>query len=265
METFLNEHSLNSQFASMDEFTSALVRLNRVLTRLNELPVEKRCYFHGNVYHGRTIGDRIFSSCLKHIPDKSVRLQFTLLLRDRLHAEEWSLARMHDDSEYVHNGQLVTGTSIAEHAERRIQQRIGFLLTFAGSPFAQGRTVAVSKVPAAEVMLDSVEDEGGLRDWNERHPELGIVTYDPASADPPPDHQTVLGRRSRFIRTKHINQGRNVYLDRSNDRYCCVDNEHFGGSAHLEVFNAHGSHVGEARLDGTMIPDSRDATKQLPL
>ena len=38
-----------------------------------------------------------------------------------------------------------------------------------------------------------------------------------------------------------------------------------GGGAHLEVFDAQGSHVGEAKLDGTMIPDTRDATKQLAL
>jgi hypothetical protein len=263
MEVFLNEQSLRGQYAGMEAFTSAVTTVNGVLARVSELPVEKAVYCHVRVYYKTAVAPDLFSVSLAHMREKSVRLQFKLLL-ERLGAADWLGERLHEDCAYIWSGQDVRDTTLAEHAERRFQERSGFLISFGNGGFAPGRTVVVDK-RGNSITLDSVGDEAALADWKERHPELGLVSYTADAVDPPLDHQTILGKKSRFQRTRLLNQGRTIYLDRETSRYWCVDNLHDGAAAHIEVFDASGRHVCEARLNGTLVPGSRDATKNITL
>ncbi len=68
----------------------------------------------------------------------------------------------------------------------------------------------------------------------------------------------------RFRATTYIKKGRRVYLEQTTENYWYVDSLHYGPSAHLEIFDHTGNHIGEAALDGTFI-GKKDTTKRLDL
>jgi hypothetical protein len=262
MEAFVNERSVHSQFIDLADFALALARLNRILLRLLEAPVEKELFFDRQLYYSLGLPNRVFSSCLEHITDKSVRLQFKILLRERLAGKEWRLERLHSECSYVCHDQNVTGTSVAEVAERTLRERFAILVNFHPSAFGPDRQTAVLKEPETSVIVKSVNTEGDLDECYQQFPELGLARYDPAWGRPPRDTETVLADRGRFFRTNYRNQGRVVYLDRRTTFYMCVDNFHqYGG--HLEVFNAIGDHVGQADLKANIDFNAADGEKDL--
>jgi hypothetical protein len=125
--------------------------------------------------------------------------------------------------------------------------------------------ITVAKQANEEIVVACVSDRDGLLYWFRANPQLGILTYDINSPHPPKDEETVLGRRSRFQKTRLVNQGRSVYLDRQTYNYWSMDNNHFGLAAHIEVFDAQGRHVGEASLEGILDERRRDPEKSLEL
>jgi hypothetical protein len=262
MEAFVNERSLQSQFVDLADFALALSRLNRILLRLSEAPVAKELFFDRQLYHSFGLPDRIFGSCLEHVTDKSARLQFKLLLRERLAGKEWRLERLHPECSYVCNDQEVTGSSVAEAAERTLLERIVVLLNFHPSTFGMDRKAAVLKQVETRIVVNSINSEGDLDEWYQEFPELGLARYNPAWDRPPRDAETALADRGRFNRTNYRNQGRVIYLDRRTKMYMCVDNFHqYGG--HLEVFNAIGVHVGQADLNANIDFTAADGMKAL--
>jgi hypothetical protein len=264
MEAFLNERSLQAQFSDIAAVSAALTIVNRVLNRVAELEIQKSVFFDGQMYAAFATPRRSFASCIVHIPDKNIRLQFKVLLRDRLGAREWRAERMHEECPYVWNNQDMVTTSVAELAERVFQHRIGLLINFAPSDFASGHCVDVAKASSGIVVLDSINNELDLEEWFRLVPELGVVLFDPGSGRTPLDQETILRKRSRFQRTSIINQGRRVYLDRQSGNFVCVDNQHIY-DAHLEVFNSNGDHIGEASLDGVFDASKNDPSKNLYL
>jgi hypothetical protein len=81
--------------------------------------------------------------------------------------------------------------------------------------------------------------------------------YARTSTDAPRDIETVLGwDRSRFQRSGQFAKRRFVYRETGSGYLWYVDEAHVGGSAHLEVFDGLGRHVGKADLNGNIIPHS---------
>jgi hypothetical protein len=262
IEVFLNELSLHAQFRDFAEVADSLIRVNSLLTRISELATEKRVFFDPKIYNTQATGNRNFSSCLEHITDKSARLQFKLLMRERLGAVNWRDGQLQAMCSYVWDGQEIAGSSVAELAERSIQRRLGFLLNFSPSNFPPGHCIQVQKELREEVTLSSVNSGDDLDQWCEGFPELGLVQYDPECGRTPLDEETILRDRSRFQKTALRNQNRCVYIDRKTNFYLCVDNLHRHG-AHLEVFDANGDHIGEATLDGVIDTSKADTNKNL--
>src|SRR5438270_10076715 len=131
MEAFLNERSIDRQFNDIAAVSDAIVVVNRILSRLAELDVEKHVFFDGQMYLALATHDRNFASCFAHIRDKDVRLQFKLLLNDRLGAREWRMERIHEQCPYVWNKQNMVDTCVAELTERILESGVGFLMNFA--------------------------------------------------------------------------------------------------------------------------------------
>jgi hypothetical protein len=90
---------------------------------------------------------------------------------------------------------------------------------------------------------------------------LGGRHYAPHARDPPTDEQTCLRDRLLFETTGRLQQGRTIYRHKTTGDFYYVDNLHFGAAAHLEVFDKRKGHRGEASLDGTLRPGTKDARK----
>jgi len=262
MEAFLNDKSLHSQFGSLADFSTSLAGVNRLLSRISELAIEKRVFFDPILYHSCVSGSQLFSSWLMHITDKSVRLDFKIM-RDRLNFTDWHQERLHPAVQYLFENNDVVDSGLAELTERLIQNRKGFLLNFFPSNFANTQVVLVQKA-ALEVTVYSVSNENDFSNWCGLFPELGLIEYDPSCGRSPLDTETILINKGRFNKTNYKNQGRAVYQEKKTSYYYCVDNLHQQG-AHLEVFNANGEHVGEASLRGVLDTSKIDRTKTLSL
>jgi hypothetical protein len=260
MQVFLNEKSLQGQFGSIGDFQVALIELNRVLARVIETPCEKRLYYVPIVFHSTCVGDQIFSGSLERVAEKSARFLFKRLLREQF--ASWVDSRTHEECPYMYVETNVCDSSLAELAERRLNDGIGFLLNFAPSTFRCGEVIEISK-QGTVANIDLVCSQSEYSNWCGRQPSLGLVAYQDGRREPPSDEDTILRMRSRFSRTSLLNQGRAVYLERRTGRCFCVDNMHFGGAAHLEVFDASGSHIGEADLAGNVNSEKADPQKRL--
>jgi hypothetical protein len=266
IEVFLNERSLHGQFRDTEDVSASLIRVNRALARIRELKAEKRVLYDPALFEAPAVGGRSFSSCLAHIPDKSARLQFKLL-KQRLNIVSWRDERLHAVCSYIWKGQDVTDSSVAELAERRLQNRIGFLLNFSPSNFPSGHNIEIHKDSGGTVTLHSVNSDGDLLQWCKSFPELGLNQFDPACGRPPLDEETCLVDTGRFQKMNGLlNKGkRQVYLERRTKLYFCVDSGHRRDDAHLEVFDMRGKHIGEASLDGDINTSKADAMKKLYL
>lgn len=86
--------------------------------------------------------------------------------------------------------------------------------------------------------------------------------YDPTSNSAPRDFQTILEKDpARFERTgRHqrvANKERRIYRELKTGRQFYVDEGHPGHSAHLEVFDADGNHLGEADITSGALDPSK--------
>jgi hypothetical protein len=263
MQVFLNELSLHGQFGDPSSLSDAVARLNKLLTAIADFPAESVIFFAPSIYLRPACDARVFSSCLDRITEKDVRLQFKLLLRERLAARSWLPDRMHEACPYDWSGKDVLGTSVAELAERILRMHRGCLLNFSPSEFVALDAICVIKDGTTAIEVPSLCNEADVQELYATH---GLITftYDPSSGRPPLDSETVLRDKSRFQKTNLRNQGRIVYLDRKMQLYLCVDNLHQHG-AHLEVFDSRGDHFAESTLDGNLDTAKADGTKSLDL
>jgi len=261
MEIFLNEQSLHSQFPDIQRVTDAVVMVNQVLLRLADSNLEKRVLFTPQMYGMPTVRDYVFSSCLERIQQKDVRILFKRLIRERLGAASWRDEAHQENCDYYWEQENVRDTSVAELAERLFQGLNGFLLNFIPSRFPSGVSIEVTKNSSQVAGLDSVSS---ISDLERVCPSLQIPNYDPNCNRTPRDEETVLCDRARFVKTKLKNQGRAIYLEQRTGFYFCVDNLHEFG-AHLEVFSALGTHLGEANLEGIIDFSKEGSNKDLVL
>ena len=264
MEAFLNELSLHAQFQDTEAVGEAVRKLNFILARLTELPKKLPVLYDAQLYQSHTTAYAVFSASLKRIPDKSISTQFVRLFKERLDAQRWVDQRRHEDCVYECQGQDVRGSSVAELAERYLQQGQGFLLNFSPSQFGHG-TASVTKQEAATAELDLVNSVEDLRSWCGRFPDIFPVTYDPECNRHPRDPETVLRDRGRFRKTPYLVQGCSVYMEISSGSYWYIDHLHVGAAAHLEVFNAGRRHIGEASLEGVLDESKVDPAKRLDI
>lgn len=166
------------------------------------------------------------------------------------------------------NDRDVSDTSMSELAERLMCEAIptGCLLNFFDSELTGVETVDIVKNGAPRpASVASFETVAAFEKWLNNF--RGAKPYDSATdTDPPIDEQTCLVDTTRFEPTSRPKQqGRTLYEHRTTRDTYYVDNLHWGGGAHLEVFSRMGKHRGEASLDGKLKENTRDKTKDYTL
>ena len=81
----------------------------------------------------------------------------------------------------------------------------------------------------------------------------------------PQDKETVLSDKSKYTKTSFRVKGAAAYKGKDGNYYY-RDTFHTGESAHLEVFNKQGIHIGEADpITGEIIPGTADPSKTLKI
>ncbi|HNT75754.1 MAG TPA: hypothetical protein PKH77_12130 [Anaerolineae bacterium] len=264
MEIFINEASLQEQYFSDTDFAKAVVTFTAIFDLINQCVKSAQMYKSELFLDYKAIRGEVFQSSYQKIKDKQLKVAFRRYVFDRLNPRDWQPERKHSRDDWFEvNEQLVTDTSIAELAERKLRDTalIGLLVNFIQSEFAGNTSLLVSKNRQATVKVDCVENRNSLEKWLA----LNLSIYTTDLAYPPRDEQTVLQDMTRFRRTSRIEQGRKVYQEKATGYYWYVDQLHFGRDAHLEVFDAHGRHLGEANLNGEIDYSCQDPQKHLPL
>lgn len=144
----------------------------------------------------------------------------------------------------------LSDASLCEAAERKFLNgnlAVG-VVSAADSAFAHNNQLRVSKNNVGQVALlpNGITTDAVLH-WLAHQ----RGHYDRTSASAPKDFQTVLVKdAARFRRTHRVEPGfsRRIYEDVQTGQLLYVDEGHPGHSAHLEVFDADGNHVGEADI-----------------
>jgi hypothetical protein len=157
--------------------------------------------------------------------------------------------------------QVMRDNSLCEAAELKLQQagsEVG-IVNAEDSAFAKITRLKVSKVGSEQMAeLLNFGSIKLVRRWIAN--QHGY--YDPASTVAPKDFQTILEKDSdRFDRTHRYwnvaGKDRRIYKEKGTGRQFYVDEGHPGASAHLEVFNADGKHIGEANINTGVVDTSK--------
>lgn len=147
--------------------------------------------------------------------------------------------------------------SLAEAAERKLRDSRSEIavVSAAGSAFGSERALAIRRTCSS----------GSAELPNVIGPRVGewIASqrgfYDRASRSAPRDFQTVLQREpERFKASGKVERrsGRRIFEECGTGHLFYVDDGHYGAAAHLEVFSAHGDHLGTADIDAGRVDET---------
>lgn len=269
MEIYINESSFHGQFFDKGELEQAFKIFFSVLNVVNDLQVEYKFYKGEDLIHlYKAFHTEVLSASINQLRDKSLTQAIFDLMYNRLHARDWKYEQIHSKEDtFLCEDERVTETSLAELAERTLRDHeiLAILINFPMSKYRDKLQLCVTKNELHSCDLNCVEEMTRMADWLGHVLNLRNTQYDYNSGDPPRDQQTVLRDASRFQRTRQLEAGRKVYKEVDTGRYWYVDNLHNGQAAHLEVFDIHGLHLGEASLDGVIDNDKQDSNKKIDI
>ncbi len=280
MEFFINELSLEGQYATDAEFVEAVKMFKSVFDFVNGKVKQKNIYSTKLLANYNAIKNSSFSHSLNQIRDKSLKTALINVVYNKLNAKDWLQEQTHStENSYIYLTELdikdVSGTSIAEVAERNFQssELHRLLIGFSNSSFvcphptvASCRLISIVRNDNEEDLLDLdyLDCHDGIYAWLESKLNLSAFEYNESLIFPPTDTQTILRDVTRFQKTSLPTvQGRAVYKESATGRYWYVDNLHFGKAAHLEVFDKFGKHIGEAKLEGVIDESKKDTNKSI--
>lgn len=166
--------------------------------------------------------------------------------------------------------EVLQDESLCEAAERKIlSEEIDLgMISAAGSFFEnQGQLNVLKPDTEQTAELRNASSLAAIRQW--------IVAqrghYDTESNTAPRDYQTALEQHpERFQRTGRYwnvaGADRRIYRETETGRYFYVDEGHPGPSAHLEVFDPDGKHLGEANIStGALNASKKDRDKYITI
>lgn len=256
MQVFINEKSLQGQFThgniepAIKTFIATLAVLEKVKQR------------------GPTFKSNVFfnEEAIKGVHLNSILVNSGDLLKGFLNniknAEKWEDSQLHDlNTMYSCLGDVVTGSSVAEIAERKSQNNLlpSLLVNFIDSTYSQDINLAVEKEESSIIELDCSHNETTVLSWLRLNDLVAKHDqYDESLRIPPLDDQTVLGG-ARFEITPYKNRGRRAFRLIGTNQLWSVDASegHLFGKPHIEVFSEiDGLHMGtsiynEINLDET--------------
>lgn len=257
MEFFLNETSLNQQFNSIQEFKNAIISMNAIFSLIEEKKKNSVFFQDSWLFQAdyMALKEEIFQSSFKKI-NPHLQLDFKRFLKEGIKAKDWRAERIHSSNDIFTCPILdnfVTDSSLAEVAERKLQtpdiQRV--LINFIESKFKNYSQITVFKNDLEKenpIKLDCLDSKQEFEKWfgNE---ELELILND----------------KKRFKKTKFIfeksGKGTPIYKEEQTGNYWYADYFHKDNKFHFEVFNPQKIHLGEADLEGKLIPNSADSKK----
>lgn len=252
IEIFINELSLESQYYSDTEFRAALLTFVGVFHLLREKISEKQFYKDSLFCNHYAIKNEHFLASFNRM-NKDVQKAVREIIFDKLNPRDWREDQKHlPEIEYLCPAldfEKVNDTSVAETAERRLLQPEieKLLINFSGSRFGklEVSTVRVLKKcePGQSIEVPFVEKKEELKNiFEERQTPIDIFLHNV----------------KQFRKTHYIIQGRAVFEEIENRRLWYLDNLHRN---HFEVFERDIRHLGEADLNGKLLPGTRDTSK----
>jgi hypothetical protein len=256
MIVFLNERSLEPY----TDWGAALYLFWEAATDLtgNALLLKDSCFFLGPDFKRR------FQPSMA-----GFNPQIRAVLREIAFSERywkcWRPSRVGEDDQLFvceNVGLELIDETLCEAAERDLRAKDTRVRTVSAPDSECGKHewLSLRKVATAErAELPNGTSVGDVRKWiiDER----GV--YDPSSTVAPLDFQTVLVRDpTRFQRTNRMwhvaGRDRRIYMEIATANLLYVDEGHWGPSAHLEVFNANGDHLGEADIASGVLDASKN-------
>lgn len=269
MEIYINECSFHEQFYDRTDLEHAFRIFFSVLNVIKDVQNEYKIYSHEDLLHVyKAFSEEELISSINRLRDKSFSRAIIDVLYNRINSEDWRSEQIHSSNDiFVYNDDFVTDTSIAELAERFLQNQdiLAALINFPRSKYANQLHLCVIKNDVDQCNLNCIDSRERMQNWLKDILDLHDIQYYPISTEPPRDQQTILRDMVRFEKTTLLQAGRRVYKESETQYYWYVDNFHFGQAAHLEVFDSRGLHLGEANLEGTIDSSKRDLVKRIDL
>jgi hypothetical protein len=271
MEVFINELSLEGQYQTIEEFEKSVLIFNSLIQSIRQKIRNNPIFYldQDKITFYLAIKNFPFEKSLNNLTDRNIKRTFLNTIYNKNDPKDWRKEKKHlPQDEFIYFQQDVSDTTLAEVAERKLQNENGIYLVinFQNSSFNNPNVdiqacclISVVKNSTIPIEIDGLDNQEGLRHWIG----LKFPSYSNNSTYTPRDNQTIFDDKERFRKTSKIFQGRNIYVELLTGNYWYVDNLHLGKSAHFEVFDKRGKHIGEANLDGDIDIRKRDPNKKL--
>lgn len=249
MEIFINELSLSGQYYDQESFEEAIREFMKIFTIVQSRQLAT--YKNYDVFWVRNaIKQEPFTSSFERIRNIQLKVAFRDIVINKPNPKNWSSNQFHniEDSFYCKTiNDFVQNTSLAEVAERNMQDAttIRILVNFTQSMFADLKTLTVFKNDADEqfpIELCCADDKSTFEN------------YCPTIIE---DAEAFL-KTDSFRPTARVIKGARMYRNVRTNQYWYLDTFH---KTHFEVFDAQEKHLGEADLNGILIPNTADKTK----
>lgn len=254
MQVFINEKSLQRQFddTSIESAVKTFIGTLSILEKAKD----RGAIFKSNLFFNEQAIDGVHLNSILN-KNGDLRLSFLNNLKS---AERWESSKVHDSEIiYSYEEECVTDTSVAEIAERKLQNEklLCVLINFTNSTYSKNEII-VKKEEDNKINVDCSHDEPTLINWL-RVKNLLNDPYDESKKLPPEDHQTVLGG-PEFEITTFKNKGRRAYRLIGTNQLWAVDASegHLFGKPHIEVFSEiDGKHMGTSLYNEINLDRSR--------
>ncbi len=160
MEIFINEMSLHAQYNDNSEFGLAVEEFISIVSEIKRTIRNKSFYKDSNIVFDReAIINQNFLSSLGKIKDKFFQKAFKEIIFDTQEPIDWRTEQKHNSNdificELIND--IVTNTSLAEVAERKIQnnEQIYVLINFINSVFSKSQRIEIRKNDCENTLVD---------------------------------------------------------------------------------------------------------------
>lgn len=231
--TYLNDCSAQSQFHDWDEMDALREFIELAGCAATDSSVYVDCQ---NIFKVLLSEEHIIPTLLKRNRDLSKRF-YTIV--GNAHHTTCDTEASYEVQEESYVGRIVGNAYETDNKP--------LLINLPNSSFGNNSEVQVTKNGQNAKSISQINSIEGWINYLKSH--LSIAPYTADAKHPPLDEQTILVDTNLFEPTGRREQGRVRYRRKENGEIWYVDNGHYGLSAHLEVFDATGVHIGKCKID----------------
>lgn len=237
---FVNELSFQEQF-SLTEIADGLLQFLQTLNRIKDVKPEIRSIMYCESMYQRQVSHGLsYASAIRSVTGE----QKDSILQLKISMDKSGWEKMEDIGffqEYTRQYSVgtmdVSRSILAEAYEYKdVASTDDHILIINMPKSSFSKTIAVRKDTANQAKdLESVNNENEVLAYLQ---EKNIpIQYDPKSTKHPLPEQTILGNTHFFTKTQRTNMGEVLYERIGHNELWCLDNIHFDGHAHFEIFS----------------------------